>query len=68
MINPDGFTIHVDSDKLLLDKQVKYLHIWIRNDLILGHDILELCGEMQMFLHLMNIFPSLYSLIFTNPT
>ena len=37
----DDFTISVDSDKLFLARQVRYLGFWVRNDLSWGDHILE---------------------------
>ena len=61
-LNLDDFTISVDSDKLLLAKQAKYLGLWVRNDLSYDDHILELCRKMyyhfHMFRRLRNILPS----------
>ena len=46
------FTISVDSDKLLLAKQAKYLGLWARNDLSWGDHILELCRKMYYYFHM----------------
>ena len=58
----DDFTISVNSDKLLLVKQAKYLGIWVRNDLSWDDHIVESCRKMyhyfHMFRHLRNILPS----------
>ena len=61
-LNLDDFTISVDSDKLFLIRQAKYLGLWVRNDLSWDDHILELCGKMydyfQMFRRLRKIIPS----------
>ena len=61
-LNLDDFTISVDSDKLLLAKQAKYLGLWVRNDLSWDDHILELCRKMyyyfQMFRRVRKILPS----------
>ena len=62
-VNLDDFTISVDSDKLLLAKQAKYLGLWVRNDLCWDDHILELCRKMyyhyfHMFRRLRKILPS----------
>ena len=62
-LNLDDFTISVDSDKLLLAKQAKYLGLWVRNDLCWDGHILELCRKMyyhyfHMFRRLRKILPS----------
>ena len=61
-LNLDDFTISVDSDKLLLAKQAKYLGLWVRNDLGWDDHILESCRKMydyfHMFRRLRNILPS----------
>ena len=44
--NLDDFTISVDSDKLFLARQVKYLGLWVRNDLSWEDHFLELCWKM----------------------
>ena len=58
----DDFTISVNSDKLLLVKQAKYLGIWVRNDLSWDDHIVESYRKMyhyfHMFRHLRNILPS----------
>ena len=51
-LNPDDFTISVDSDKLLLAKQAKYLGLWVRNDLSWDDHILELCRKMYYYFHM----------------
>ena len=48
-LNLDDFTISVDSDKLLLAKQAKYLGLWVRNDLSWDDHILELCRKMYYY-------------------
>ena len=61
-LNLGVFTISVDSDKLLLAKQAKYLGLWVRNDTSWDDHILELCRKMyhyfHMFRHLRIILPS----------
>ena len=48
----DDFTISVDSDKLLLAKQAKYLGLCVRNDLRWDDHILELCRKMYYYFHM----------------
>ena len=50
--NLDDFTISVDSDKLLLAKQAKYLGLWVRNHLSWDDHILELCRKMYYYFHM----------------
>ena len=61
-LNVDDFTISVDSDKLLLAKQAKYLGVCVRNDLSWDDHILELCRKMYYYFHvfrrLRKILPS----------
>ena len=61
-LNLDDFTISVDSDKLFLARQAKYLGLWVRNDLSWDDHILELCRKMydhfHMFSRLRKILPS----------
>ena len=61
-LNPDDFTISVDSDKLVLAKQATYLGLWVRNDPSWDDHILELCRKMfyyfHMFRRLRKILPS----------
>ena len=61
-LNLDDFTISVDSDKLFLAKQARYLGLWVRNDLSWHDHILELCRKMyhyfHMFRRLRKILPS----------
>ena len=52
LLNRDDFTISVDSDKLLLAKQAKYLGLWARSDLSWDDHILELCREMYYYFHM----------------
>ena len=42
----------VDSDKLLLVKQAKYLGLWIRNNLSWDDHILESCRKMFYYFHM----------------
>ena len=53
-LNLDDFTISVDSDKLLLVKQAKYLglRVRVRNDLNWDDHILELCRKMYYHFHM----------------
>ena len=51
-LNLDNFTISVDSDKLLLAKQAKYLGLWVRNHLSWDDHILELCRKMYYYFHM----------------
>ena len=44
-MNLDDFTISVDSDKLYLARQARYLGFWVRNDLGWDDHILELCRK-----------------------
>ena len=46
------FKISVNSDKLLLAKQAKYLGLWVRNDLSWDDHILELCRKMYYYFHM----------------
>ena len=61
-LNLDDFTISVDSDKLFLARQAKYLGLWVRSDLSWDDHILELCRKMHyhfhMFRRLRKILPS----------
>ena len=61
-LNLDDFTISVDSDKLFLARQAKYLGLWVRNDLSWDDHILELCRKIyyhfHMFCRLRKILPS----------
>ena len=41
-LNLDDFTISVDSDKLFLARQARYLGLWVRNDLNWDDHILEI--------------------------
>ena len=51
-LNLDDFTISIDSDKLLLAKQTKYLGFWVRNDLSWDDHILQLCRKMYHYFHM----------------
>ena len=51
-LNLDDFTISVDSDKLFLASQAKYLSLWVRNDLSWDDHILELCRKMYYYFHM----------------
>ena len=51
-LNLDYFTISVDSDKLFLARQAKYLDLWVRNDLSWDDHILELCRKMYYYFHM----------------
>ena len=51
-LNLDDFTISVDSDKLFLARQAKYLGLWARNDLSWDDHILELCRKMYYYFHM----------------
>ena len=51
-LNLDDFTISVDSDKLFLASQAKYLGLWVRNDLSWDDHILELCRKMYYYFHM----------------
>ena len=51
-LNLDDFTISVDSDKLFLARQAKYLGLWVRNDLSWDDHILELCRKMYYYFHM----------------
>ena len=51
-LNLDDVTISVDSGKLLLAKQVKYLGLWVRNDLSWDDHILLLCRKMYYYFHM----------------
>ena len=44
--------ISVDSDKLFLARQAKYLGLWVRNDLSWDDHILELCRKMYYYFHM----------------
>ena len=48
-LNVDDFTICVDSGKLLLANQAKYLGLWVRSDLSWDDHILELCENVSLF-------------------
>ena len=54
-LNLDDFTISVDSDKILLAKQAKYLGPWVRNDLSWDDHILELCRKMFYHFHILRL-------------
>ena len=60
--NLDDFTMSVDSDKLFLAGQARYLGLWVRNDLRWDDHILKSCRKMyhyfHMFRRLRTIFPS----------
>ena len=51
-LNLDGFTISVNSDKVLIAMQAKYLGLWVRNDLSWNDHILELCRKMYFHFHM----------------
>ena len=51
-LNFDDFTISVDSDKLFLARQAKYLGLWVRNDLSWDDHILESCRKMYYYFHM----------------
>ena len=51
-LNLDDFTISVDSDKLFLARQARYLGLWVRNDLSWDDHILELCRKMYYYFHM----------------
>ena len=51
-LNLDDFTISVDSDKLFLASQAKYLGLWVRNDLSWDDNILELCRKIYYYFHM----------------
>ena len=51
-LNLDDFTISVDSNKLFLARQVRYLGLWVRNDLSWDDHILELCRKMYYYFHM----------------
>ena len=48
-MNLDDFTISVDSDKLFLAKQAKYLGLWVRNDQV---GTIILCRKMYYYFHM----------------
>ena len=50
-LNLDDVTISVDSGKLLLAKQAKYLGLWV-NDLSWDDHILILCRKMYYYFHM----------------
>ena len=60
-LNLEDSTISVDSDKLFLTRQAKYLGLWVRNGLSWDEHILELCRKMNyyfyMFRRLTKIIP-----------
>ena len=64
-LNLDDFTISVDSDKLLLAKQAKYLGLWVRNDLSWDDHILELCRKMYYYFHMFRRVTKNYPICFT---
>ena len=68
-LNLDDFTISVDSDKLFLARQAKYLGLWVRNNLSWDDHILELCRKMYYYFHmfrrLRKILPSALLLNFS---
>ena len=61
-LNLDDFTISVDSDKLFLARQARYLGLFVRNDLSWDGHILEICRKMytrfHIFRRLRKILPS----------
>ena len=57
----DDFTISVDSDKLYLARQARYLGLWVRNDLSWDDHIIELCRKIYHNFHMfrrLKILPS----------
>ena len=61
-LNVDDCTVSVNSGKLFLAKQARYLGLCVRNDLSWDDHIIELCRKMYYYFHmfrrLRNIFPS----------
>ena len=51
-LNLDDFTISVDSNKLYLARQARYLGFWVRNDLGWDDHILELCRKIYHYFHI----------------
>ena len=54
--NFDDFIISVDSDKLYLAREARYLGLWVRNDLSWDDHILELCRKMYHYFHMIRRF------------
>ena len=51
-LNLDDFAISVDTDKLQLVEQAKYLGLMVRDDLSWDDHILELCRKMNYYVHM----------------
>ena len=51
-LNLDDFTISVDSDKLFLARQARYLGLCVRNDLSCDDHILVICRKMYYYFHM----------------
>ena len=52
LLNLDDFTISVDSDKLFLARQARYLGLCVRNDLSCDDHILVICRKMYYYFHM----------------
>ena len=64
-LNLDDFTISVDSDKLYLARQARYLGLWVRNDLSWDDHILELCRKIYYYFHMFRRLKN-YPICFTS--
>ena len=65
-LNLDDFTISVDSDKLFLARQAKYLGLWVRNDLSWDDHILELCRKNVLLFSYVSSFKKNPPICFTS--
>ena len=65
-LNLDDVTISVDSGKLLLAKQVKYLGLWVRNDLSWDDHILILCRKNVILFSYVSSFNKNSPICFTS--
>ena len=63
-LNLDDFTISVDSDKLYLIRQARYLGLWVRNDLSWDDHILELCRKLYHYFHMFRRLKKLSHLLY----
>ena len=50
-LNLNDLTISVDSDKLYLARQARYLGFWVRNDLSWNDHTQELCRKIYCYFH-----------------
>ena len=66
-LNLDQFSINLESNKIELVNKAKYLGLLVKDDLSWDEHILQLCKNMNCYLHNLRrfnkIFPKLLSLI-----